>query len=132
MALNNHFLDVGLELRVRVQEGDPSIQSIQNHGWIDIETIGEQRNFGDTFLVCATSTPDNGTIDWYFPNGTGVSDDGEITGPDIYMNRTATLAHLSRRRNATTPVGIYRCEISGSNGGTTFLYAGIYTSTGGS
>lgn len=122
-----------MELRERVGGGAaPEREWILNHDLIDIATIGEIRNVGDAFLVCASSVR-NGTNEWYFPNGTVVSNDDSNMGPDIYVsrNKAGTLVRLNRRRNAMTPTGIYRCEVLGSSGITRSLYVGLYSSTGG-
>ena len=134
LITSNPFTDVHLELRKRIRRGLDGIEmeSILNHDLLDIEIIGERMNFGDTFLVCVSSMQ-NETREWYFPNGTVVSSDDSNMGPDIYISkdREDTLVRLNRRRNATTPIGIYCCEVGSSGITTRSLCVGIYNSTGG-
>lgn len=130
----NLFTDVHLELwkRTRGGPGGVEMESILNHDWLDIATIGERGNFGGTFLVCLSSMQ-NETTKWYFPNGTVVSSDHSSKGPDIYAseNGADTLVRLNRRCNATTPTGIYRCKAFERSGIMRSLYVGIYISVGG-
>lgn len=134
LITSNPFTDVNLELRKRTRSGPGGVEmeSILNHDLLDIATIGDQMNLGDTFLVCVSSMQTE-TTEWYFPNGTAVSSDDSSKGPDIYASkiRAGTLVRLNRRRNATTPIGIYLCEVFESSGIMRSLYVGIYSSAGG-
>ena len=120
---SNLLTDIHLELRQGTPDGSER-ERILNHDLVDIATLG------DIFLICISP---NETREWYFPNGTVVSSNSGSMRPDIYANKssTGTLLHLNRRRNAMSPIGIYRCEVLESSGITISLYVGIYTSTGG-
>lgn len=123
------YADVQLELRVR--DNSTVAQIIPNHDLIDISLIGDVAVDGDTFLACST-TADYGLGEWHFPNDTLVTGPGDnTTGPDIYSTEEAMAVFLSRRRNATSPVGIYVCDIYNNSNDTQSLYVGIYTTDGG-
>ena len=66
--------------------------------------------------------------EWYFPNGTSVKIEGKKHS--FYRNRDPSIVRLSRRNNATSPTGIFKCVIPSStqlDGITTStIYIGIY------
>ena len=71
--------------------------------------------------------------DWYFPNG-----DRLQFNADIYEARSDMRADLRRQNSATSPVGIYRCEIPtiAVHDDTDIsvrdtVYVGLYTASGG-
>ena len=116
-------------------------QTLANHSYVDINLVGDDYSGSDS-VQCITdlSTCCSGTSgpyrgDWYFPNGTRLpfSDRG-----DIYENRRAQRVDL-HRRNAISPVGIYRCDIPtdavhdriGYNSVRDTIYVGLYTASGG-
>ena len=41
------------------------------------------------------------------------------------------MVRLNRRNNATSPTGVYRCEIPDASGTNQTLYVGIYVESGG-
>ena len=61
---------------------------------------------------------------WYFPDGTQVQD-GLDTSSDIYRNRAPSVVRLNRRNNATSPTGVYRCEIPDANGTNQSIFVGV-------
>ena len=74
-------------------------------------------------------SPDRGILgDWYYPNGTGFANNGELW--DFYRNRGPSVVRLNRRRDGVT--GIYCCEIPDTTGVVQTIYIGVYTAnTGG-
>ena len=94
--------------------------------------IGEGRNA----LLCITSETDcckNTNVpspmrEWYFPNETSVKIEGEKHS--FYRNRDPSIVRLSRRNNATSPTGIFKCVIPSSTQlnriTTSTIHIGIY------
>ena len=90
--------------------------NLTNHAYVDLTTVGEDINDpGDTvrcntdLTSCCTSSQGDHRGDLYFPDGTAL---GNAAGSgDIYKHRDDQVIHLRRRNNATSPSGIYRCEI---------------------
>ena len=71
--------------------------------------------------------------DWYFPNGNRLQFSG-----DIYEHRIDKRVDIRRQNSATSPVGIYRCEIATIAVHDTIdisvratVYVGLYTDSGG-
>ena len=89
---------------------------LPNHAYVDLTTVGEDISAsGDTVRchtdlnTCCTDYDGIHRGDWYFPDGDALLNaDG---GGDIYRRRDAQVIHLRRRNNATSPSGIYHCEI---------------------
>ena len=86
-------------------------QTLANHSYVDLSLVGS--NNSDSFQ-CITDLQSCCTVaqgvhrgDWYFPNGTRLP--LKKTG-DIHLVRTAQRFGL-RRNIATSPSGIYRCDI---------------------
>ena len=61
--------------------------------------------------------------DWYYPNDTGVPNNGD--GWEFYRNRGPSVVRLNRRRDEVT--GIYRCEIPDAAGVNQTMFIGVYT-----
>ena len=87
-------------------------QTLANHSYVDLSLVGD----GSGSVQCHTdlSTCCSGTEgphrgDWFFPNGSRL---GFPFYNDIYEWRRDQRVDLSRRNNAHTLVGIYRCSIS--------------------
>ena len=112
---------------------------LANHSYVDLSLVGSS----DSDIVqchtdlstCCSNTQGSHRGDWYFPNGNRLpfSDSG-----DIYEQREAQRVDLRRRNSATSPVGIYRCEIptlAVHDDSDIFLgdtvYVGLYTASGG-
>ena len=105
----------------------------QNNSLVTLEDIGEWDDallcLTDNTMCCARAqVPGHGILgDWYYPNGTGVSNSGEIW--EFYRNRGQSVVRLNRRRGGVT--GIYHCEIPDANGVTQDIYVGLYTNDNG-
>ena len=92
-----------------------------NNSNVAIGDIGE----GDNALLCQTNNtqccrgsdnPNGGPLgEWYFPDGTPVPD-GTDASRDIFRSRASSVVRLNRRNNATSPTGVYRCEIPDASG----------------
>ncbi len=79
-----------------------------------------------TTVACCQSTHTGtgmGAGQLYFPNGTEV-----LVGPSnpLYMTRGASIVRLNRASSATTPSGLYRCEVPVTDS-TESVYIGLYT-----
>lgn len=87
-----------------------------NNTVVLVDDIGEEENA----LLCITNNADccSGSIragEFYFPNSNSpvlISREGG----DFYRNRGTQLIRLNRRNGATSPTGIFRCEIPDAKG----------------
>ena len=114
-------------------------QTLANHSYVDLSLVGDDGSGSDS-VQCVTdlSTCCSGTYgshrgDWYFPNGVRLPFSG-----DIFERRAEQRVEINRRNSATSPVGIYHCEIATiavhDNDDTTVratVYVGLYTGFGG-
>ena len=73
--------------------------------------------------------------DWYFPDGDRLPFPG---GGDIFETRGAQRVDLRRQNSATSPVGIYHCDIptdavhdDTDTSVRATVYVGLYTASGG-
>ena len=89
---------------------------LPNHAYVDLTAMGvDTSDPGNTVRchtdlnTCCTGFQGVHRGDWYFPNSSVL--DGGGGGGDIYKRRDAQVVHLRRRNNATSPSGIYRCDI---------------------
>ena len=100
-------------------------QSYGNGSEVLLTDIGERGNIDALFcLTDDTQCCNIGGVqlgDWYFPNGTQLQD-GQDASRDIYRNRGPSVVRLNRRNNATSPTGLYRCEIPDASGTTQTIY----------
>ena len=95
-----------------------------------LEDIGE----GDDALFCRTNksaccksnSSGNDTLDWFFSNGTRISD---TEGGDFNTTRGHMVIGLNRRRGGVE--GIYRCEIPDSMNVFWTINIGVYTANTG-
>ena len=106
---------------------------IPNHGYVDLGTMGT--GFANS-VQCRTDLSSCCTSQhhgqWYFPDGQFVSSD-----TDIHEVQKSMRVDIRRRNNATSPIGIYRCEIptnavhddTNTSVGES-VYVGLYTSEG--
>ena len=106
--------------------------SYANNSVINLTDIGE----ASSGLICQTpynieccGEPENPDVsplgNWYLPNGSVVLNEG--MDQDIYILRGAGEVTLNRRNNATSPTGIYRCEIPRfARGYNRNLFVGVY------
>ena len=114
-------------------------QTLANHSYVDLSLVGDDLSGSDgvqchTDLgTCCTNTQGSHRGDWYFPNGSRLQFNG-----DIFEQRGAQRVELRRQNSATSPVGIYRCDIptEAVHDATDIsvratVYVGLYTASGG-
>ena len=109
---------------------------LPNHSYVDLGTVGT--DFSNS-VWCHTDletccTGGNGIHrgQWYFPDGEPLETNG-----DIYVFEKPMRIQLRRNNSATSPTGIYRCEIptNAVHDDTdisvrTTVYVGLYTNEG--
>ena len=112
-------------------------QTLANHSYVDLSLVGT-RGRGSVrchtdLNTCCSSAQGNHRGDWYLPNGTrlGFSDgNGEF-----YEYRRSQRVDLRRRNSATSPFGIYCCDIPVHDDNDisvrATVYVGLYTASGG-
>ena len=90
--------------------------NLPNHAYVDLTLVGNViTGSGNTVRchtdleTCCTGYQGIHRGDWHFPNGNALANAGG--GGDIYRTRGAQVVHLRRRNDATSPSGIYHCEI---------------------
>ena len=111
---------------------------IPNHGYVDLGLMGGNYMNSvqcrtDLYMCCRSNHQYHGQ--WYFPDGQLVHHwDGDI---DIYEADKPMRVDLRRRNSATSPTGIYRCEIptnavhdDTNTSVRASVYVGLYTSEG--
>ena len=93
---------------------------------MSLTEIGEERNA----LLCITNKNTCCKLrssiirEWYFPNGSQVRLIGD--GANLYRNRGPSVVRLNRRNKATSPTGIFQCEIPSAIQLSNIIYIGIY------
>ena len=98
-----------------------------------MDNIGELSNsllcLTDNTACCARAQSPGGVIlgDWYYPNGTGVVNPGEMW--EFYRRRGQSVVRLDRRRGGVT--GIYSCVIPDAAGVDQTMFIGVYTANTG-
>ena len=117
-------------------------QTLANHSYVDLSLVGTS---GSNSVQCHTdlTTCCSGHQgvhrgDWYSPGSTDRLPFSDKVG-DIYEQRGAQRVDLRRRNRATSPVGIYRCEIAtiavhdddDMSVRDASVYIGLYTASGG-
>ena len=94
---------------------------LANNSLVNLEDIGE----GDCALICYTNASgcckSSRAGEWYFPDDSVVKTSGAME--DFYRSREEMMVSLNRRNDATSPTGIYCCDIPGSNGN---MCVGVY------
>ena len=117
-------------------------QTLANHSYVNLSQVGEEscyetiQCYTDLETCCSRSQGAH-RGNWYFPNGTRLPFNGR--GYDIFQVRGGSRVGLHHRNNATTPSGIYRCDIPtdavhddyGYNTLNELLYVGLYSGSGG-
>ena len=89
-------------------------QTLANHSYVDLSLVGDDVGGSDSVQyhsdlgMCCSSAQGSHRGDWYFPAGDRLPFSGS---GDIYESRGAQRVDLRRRNSATSPVGIYRCDI---------------------
>ena len=116
-------------------------QTLANHSYVDLSLVGDDVSGSDTVQchtnldTCCTSAQGSHRGDWYFPNGVKLS---FLRDGDIFEQRGAERVDINRRNGATSPVGIYRCDIptvavhnDNDISVRATVYVGLYTASGG-
>ena len=116
-------------------------QTLVNHSYVDLSLVGHNSSGSDSvqchtdLSTCCSSDQGSHRGDWYFPDGTRLQFNG-----DILERRVAQSVDLRHRNSATSPVGIYRCDIQtnavhddryNSVRDSETVYVGLYTTSGG-
>ena len=121
-------------------------QTLANHSYVDLSLVGrpdvpdggEDVHCVTDLSTCCTGIDGAHRGDWYFPAGTRLP--FAASNVDTYETREAQRVDIRRRIiDATTPTGIYRCDISTNavHDDTDILvrdepvYVGLYTASGG-
>ena len=115
-------------------------QTLANHSYVDLSLVGTSGSDSvqchTDLTTCCTSYRGPHHGDWYFPNGTRLQFSGN--GGDIFESRGAQRVDLRRSNRATSPVGIYRCDIPTNVvhddidiSVRATVYVGLYTGNGG-
>ena len=93
---------------------------ITNDSYVDMHDIGEGDNGAllcvtDLMQCCHDTNTATGTAlgQWISPNGTDVPII-DRDGHDFYCDRGHNIVRLNRRNNATSPTGLYCCEVPDS------------------
>ena len=90
-------------------------QTLANHSYVDLSLVGDNNSGSDSvqchtdLSMCCTNSQGSHRGDWYFPNENRLPFAGD--GNVVYEQRTAQRINLRRRNSATSPVGVYRCDI---------------------
>ena len=88
-------------------------QTLANHSYVNLSLVGHDRSGSDSvqchtdLSTCCSNTQGSRRGDWYFPDGTRLPFAG-----DNYQNRHAQRVDICRINDATTPLGVYRCDIA--------------------
>lgn len=65
--------------------------------------------------------------DWFLPGQTrAIYGGGPESSADFSMSRNPSAVLMHRRNGATSPIGVYRCEVLDSGGVLRSLYIGVY------
>ena len=134
------------QVEVHSQQTFPNVsfmgQTLANHSYVDLSLVGHNNSGSDSVQchtdlnTCCNNTQGSHRGDWYFPDGTRLPFPG---GVDIFESRGAQRVDLRRRNSATSPVGVYRCDIptialynnSNISVRDAPVYMGLYTASGG-
>ena len=90
-------------------------QTLANHSYVYLRQVGigfrgsHSVQCINDLWTCCTSSDGAHRGDWYFPDGTRLQYSANSGG--IYQSRYAQRVDLRRRNSATSPTGIYRCDI---------------------
>ena len=111
-------------------------QTLANHSYVNLSLVGDDYYAGvQCHSDLSTCCQGFHRGDWYFHNGTRLPLPG---GGDIYESRRAQRVELYRSNSATSPVGIYRCDIATVAVHDVYdisiraaVYVGLYTGSGG-
>ena len=115
-------------------------QTLANYSYVDLSLVGDDDSGNNRvqchtdLQTCCSNTEGSHRGDWYFPNGDRLQFSG-----DIHEHRNDQRVDIRRRNSATSPVGIYRCDIptiavhddNGYNSIKDTVYVGLYTTNKG-
>ena len=115
-------------------------QTLANHSYVDLSLVGSSGSDSvqchTDLTTCCSSLHGLHRGDWYFPDGDRLPFSNG--GGDIYELRDAQRVDLRQRNSATSPVGIYRCDIptfavhnDTDTSVRATVYVGLYTASGG-
>ena len=117
-------------------------QTLANHSYVDLSLVGTSGSDSvqcvTDLMTCCSNPQGSHRGDWYSPGSTNrLPFSGK--GGDIFEQRVAQRVDLRRRNSATSPVGIYRCDIAtiaahdDSDGSVRDapVYVGLYTDSRG-
>ena len=118
-------------------------QTLANHSYVDLSLVGQDGSGSDSvqchtdLTSCCRGAQGPHRGDWY----SSCSTDRlpfSIEDGDIFEQRSDMRVDLRRRNSATSPVGIYRCEIAtiavnddDDSVRDVPVYIGLYTASGG-
>ena len=115
-------------------------QTLANHSYVDLSLVGDDGSGSDSVQChtdlesCCSGAQGSHRGDWYFPDANRLG----FFHDDIHESRVAQRVDLRRRNSATSPVGIYRCEIPteavhdyDDRSVRDTVYVGLYTASGG-
>ena len=117
-------------------------QTLANHSYVDLSLVGDDVSGSDSVQCnsdlesCCSGYVGPHRGDWYFPDGDRLPFSGD---GDIFESRGYLRVDLRRRNSATSPVGIYRCDIpteavhddDDRSVRDSPVYVGLYTGNGG-
>ena len=118
--------------------------NLPNHAYVDLTQVGNDTTDSGNTVRCYTDLESccagaQGIYrgDWYYPDGSVLAN--AAGGGNIYKRREPQVVHLRRRNNATSPSGIYRCDIEtvavhdndANNIKGETVYVGLYPPSGG-
>ena len=92
-------------------------QTLANHSYVDLSLVGYDYNGSDSvqchtdLSTCCSSGQGSHRGDWYSLGSTSRLPFSNEAG-DIFEVREGQRVDIRRRNSATSPVGIYRCDIS--------------------
>ena len=117
-------------------------QTLDNHSYVDLTLVGDVTSGSNPNTVqchtdlatCCSGAQGVHRGDWYFPDGSRLG----FAAMNIYEGRGPQTVHLLRR-NANSPVGIYRCGVTTNavhddndeSVRDSPVYVGLYTTSGG-
>ena len=109
-------------------------QTLDNHSYVDLSLVGNDYRGSDSVQchtdsdTCCSAAQGSHRGDWYFPDGGRLQFFGDTRGW-----RVAQRVDLRRSNSATSPVGIYHCDIPtvADSSVRATVYGGLYTASGG-